>query len=206
MNVRLNKNQKIKILNSDDIFKILQQVLLRENKIRRSQEHFWAIGLDDSNKILFIELIALGARNRVSIEPPIVFRMAVQKLSYKIILAHNHPSGTLSPSKADIDFTDRILKAGQIIKVDVIDHMIISEKGYYSFDTEGILSAIKNSGMYEVMNVDKANMIKLKMEMEKEKIEKEFAKKMARKMKKEGVDEKFIKKMTGLYLDEIRKL
>ena len=60
--------------------------------------------------------------------------------------------------------------------------------------------------MYEVMNVDKANMIKLKMEIEKEKIEKELVKKMARKMKKDGADEKYIKKLTGLYLDEIRKL
>lgn len=206
MNVRLNKEQKIRVLNSDDIYKILQQILLRENKIRRNQEHFWIIGLNDSNKIIFIELIGLGARNRVNAEPPEIFRIAIYKLATKVILSHNHPSGTLSPSKADINFTDRILKAGQIIKIDVIDHIIITEKGYYSFDTEGILSTIKNSGMYEVMNVDKANMIKLKMEIEKEKIEKEFAKKMARKMKKDGADEKYIKKMTGLYLDEIREL
>lgn len=206
MNVRLNKNQKIKILNSDDIFKILKQVLLRENKIRRSQEHFWVIGLDDNYKILFLELIALGARNRVSIEPPVVFRMAVQKLSYKIILAHNHPSGNLTPSKADLDFTDKIYKVGSILEIEVLDHLIITETDYSSFESEGILDRIKKSGMYEVLNRDKVNIMQWKLELEKKQAKKDNSIEIARKLKKEGMDEKFIKKMTGLYMDEIRKL
>ena len=206
MNVRLNKNQKIKILNSDDIFKILKQVLLRENKIRRSQEHFWVIGLDDSNKILFIELLGLGARNRVSIEPPLVFRLAVQKLSYKIILAHNHPSGNLTPSKADVDFTDKIFKVGSILEIDVLDHLIITETDYQSFENEGILDRIKDSGMYEVLNRDKVGIIEWKLELEKKQAKKDASIAIAKKMKKDGADEKYIKKMTGLYLDEIRKL
>lgn len=60
MNVRLSHEQKIRLLNSQDVYKVMQQVLLRENKIRRNQEHFWVIGLDNKNKILFIELIGLG--------------------------------------------------------------------------------------------------------------------------------------------------
>ncbi|MFL0070261.1 JAB domain-containing protein [Tenacibaculum maritimum] len=61
MNVRLSKEQKIQILDSTDVYKVMQQVLLRENKIRRNQEHFWVVGLDNSNKILLIEFIGLGA-------------------------------------------------------------------------------------------------------------------------------------------------
>ena len=206
MNVRLNKDQKIRVLNSDDLYNVMQQILLRENKIRRNQEHFWTIGLDKKNKILFIELIGLGANNRVAADPPDVFRMAIYKLASKVILAHNHPSGVLEPSKADLNFTDKMLKSGQILNVEVIDHIIISESGYMSFDKEGYIKTIKNSGMYEVMNVDKARMVELKLSIEKEKLLKENSKKIAKKMKDQGMDEKLIKKMTGLYLDEIRAL
>jgi len=206
MNVRLNKEQKIRELNSDDLFKVMQQILLRENKIRRNQEHFWTIGLNKNNKILFIELIGLGANNRVAADPPDVFRMAIYKLASKVILAHNHPSGNLSPSKTDLNFTDKMLKSGRILNIEVIDHIIITESGYMSFEKEGMIKIIQNSGMYEVLNVDKARIIELKLSIEKEKLLKENSKMIAKKMKEQGMDEKLIKKMTGLYLDEIRVL
>ncbi|MEP2510515.1 MAG: JAB domain-containing protein [Reichenbachiella sp.] len=101
MNVRLAKDQKIKVLNTQDIWQVMQQVLLRENKIRRNQEHFWIVGLDNSQKILFIELIGLGAVNRVNANPPDVFRMGIYKLAVRMILVHNHPSGTLELSNDD---------------------------------------------------------------------------------------------------------
>src|SRR5690606_40012143 len=93
MNVRLTQEQKIRILNSGDVYNVMQQVLLRENKIRRNQEHFWVVGLNNKNKILFIELISLGAVNSVQVNPPEVFRMAIYKMAVKMILVHNHPSG-----------------------------------------------------------------------------------------------------------------
>lgn len=108
MNVRLTKEQKIKVLNSVDIYFVMQQILLRENKIRRNQEHFWVVGLDNKNKVLFIELIGLGAVNRVNANPPDVFRMAIYKLAVKVILVHNHPSGSVDTSKGDHEFTDRM--------------------------------------------------------------------------------------------------
>ncbi len=77
--------------------------MLRENKIGRNQEHFWVIGLDNQNKILFIELIGLGTVNRVNANPSDVFRMGIYKLAVKMILVHNNPSGNLSPSDADIN-------------------------------------------------------------------------------------------------------
>ena len=133
MNVRLTKEQKIKVLNSTDIYAIMQQVLLRENKIRRNQEHFWVVGLNHNNKILFVELIGLGASNRVNADPPDVFRMAIYKLASKLILVHNHPSGTHEVTDADITFTDHMLKVGKLIKVEVLDHLVITETNYTSF-------------------------------------------------------------------------
>ena len=206
MNVRLSQEQKIKLLNSNDVYSIMQQVLLRENKIRRNQEHFWVIGLDNQNKILFIELIGLGQVNRVNADPPDVFRMGIYKLAVSMILVHNHPSSNLSPSQADRDFTDRMLKVGKLINIDVIEHLIITEESYTSFADEGIIEELKKSGLFEIVERDKAELKEWKLRMEKKRGEHEGKLAVAKKLKKSGMDEKEIKKMTGLRLEEIRNL
>ena len=133
MTVRLTKEQKRKILNADDLYNVMQQILLRENKIRRAQEHFWIVGLDAKNKILFIELISLGGHNRMEVAPADIFRMAIYKLALKVILVHNHPSGNMTPSRSDIKTTERLIEAGELLNISVVDHLIISEKRYFSF-------------------------------------------------------------------------
>ena len=140
MNVRLSAAHKIKVLNSTDIFTVMQTILLRENKIRRSQEHFWVIGLNSGNKILFIELVSLGATNRVEIAPAEVFRMAIYKSAIKMILVHNHPSGNAMISEADRDLTDRMIKSGNMLAVEVLDHLVITEQSYTSFVDLGIMN------------------------------------------------------------------
>ena len=184
MNVRLTKEQKIKILNSADIYKVMQQVLLRENKIRRNQEHFWVIGLNNQNKILFIELIGLGTVNRVGANPPDVFRMAIYKLAVKMILVHNHPSSEVEPSKADLDFTDRMLKVGKLIDIDVIDHLVITEENYISFADQGTMDKLAKSGMFEIVEREKEEMKQLKFKMEKKRIEKNRTLEIAKNLKK----------------------
>ncbi len=206
MNVRLSKEQKIKVLNSDDVYPIMQHILLRENKIRRNQEHFWVIGLDNKNKVLFVELISLGASNRVTVNPPEVFRMAIYKLAVKMILVHNHPSGGMTPSDADLDLTDRMMKTGKLIKIDVVDHLIISETEYFGFDNEGIIDDLKKTGKYEIIDREKARLQDWKIRLESERAVKDNNLKIARKMKDEGLDDKLIKKMTGLPLGDIRNL
>ena len=206
MNVRLTKEQKIKILNSADIYKVMQQVLLRENKIRRNQEHFWVVGLNNKNKILFIELIGLGTVNRVGANPPDVFRMAIYKLAVQMILVHNHPSGDTEPSKQDLDFTDRMLKVGKLINIDVIDHLVITEDNYISFADQGIIDKLAKSGLFEIVEREKEEMKQLKFKMEKDRIERNRTLEIAKNLKESGMDEKTIKKMTGLYMHEIRRL
>ncbi|WP_417800293.1 JAB domain-containing protein, partial [Tenacibaculum sp.] len=109
MDIKLTEQEKIKILNSDDIYGIMQKVLLRESKIDQNREHFWVIGLANNNRILFIELISLGTVNATLVEPMEVFSFALQKRAVKIILCHNHPSGELKPSEADKDISDRLI-------------------------------------------------------------------------------------------------
>ncbi len=203
MNVRLSKAQKIKILNSSDIYKVMQQVLLRENSIRRNQEHFWVVGLDNGNKILFIELIGLGAVNRVNANPPDIFRMGIYKLAVKLILVHNHPSGKIEPSKADKDFTDKILKVGKLINIEVIDHLVISEDNYTSFADKGIIKELQNSGLFEIVSSEKKALEDWRLKTEKERSVKiDIAKKMLSK----NYDIDAIKEITGLTKWDIKKL
>lgn len=206
MNVRLSKDQKTHLNDSNGVYKIMQQVLLRENKVRRNQEHFWVVGLDNKNKVLFIELIGLGAVNRVDAAPPDVFRMAIYKLAVRMILVHNHPSGEVEPSQADLDMTDRMLKVGKLIHIEVIDHLIISEERYVSFADEGIIAKLKKSGMFEIVEREKAALKQWKIDIEIDKARKNELLGVAKKLKAEGMDNKFIKKTTGLYMWEIKKL
>ncbi|HTJ51748.1 MAG TPA: JAB domain-containing protein [Cyclobacteriaceae bacterium] len=203
MNVRLTSDQKIKILNSTDIFKIMQQILLRENKIRRNQEHFWVIGLNNAHKILFIELVSLGATNRVEVAPPEVFRVAIYKSALRMVMVHNHPSGALEVSEADKNFTDRMLKSGTMLNIEVIDHLVITEEGYTSFSDTGLLYDLKRNGNYEIVEKGhKAQLEKIRREAEREKELLEIAKKF----KKAGVDVKIIQQATGLKKAIINKL
>ncbi|WP_437395416.1 JAB domain-containing protein [Flagellimonas lutimaris] len=203
MNVRLTKEQKIKVLNSVDIYAIMQQVLLRENKIRRNQEHFWVVGLNHNNKILFVELIGLGASNRVNADPPDVFRMAIYKLASKLILVHNHPSGSHEVTDADITFTDHMLKVGKLIKVEVLDHLVITETNYTSFADQGVMDELQKSGLFEIMGPEKQELEQFKIDTEKKRAEKEKALDIAKKLKAQGVNNEIIKKATGLSLKEI---
>ncbi|GAA3611556.1 JAB domain-containing protein [Flavivirga amylovorans] len=198
MNVRLTKEQKVQILNSSDIYKVMQQVLLRENKIRRNQEHFWVVGLDNNNKILFIELIGLGAVNRVNANPPDVFRMGIYKLAVKMILCHNHPSGNVEASKADENFTDKMLKVGKIINIEVIEHLIISEEKYTSFVDNGIINKLQKSRALEIEEKEKENLKTWNLEIKLEETAKMRDIEIAKSLKKSGMPEKDIKKHTGL--------
>jgi DNA repair protein RadC len=130
MNVRLTKEQKIKIANSEDVFTIMQAVLKRENKLSRQKEHFWVIGLTTANVISFIELVSLGSLNIAVVKPLDVFHLAAAKNLPKIILVHNHPSGNLTPSAADISLTQRLIAGAQLLEIEVLDHLIISETGF----------------------------------------------------------------------------
>ncbi len=207
MNVKLSEAQKkAKVSGPDSVAAIMQQILKRENKMGRSQEHFWVIGLNNAGKILFIELIALGRQNRVTANPPDVFRMAIYKLALKLVLVHNHPSGELIPSNPDKAFTDRILKVGEIINIDVLDHLIISEKDHISFADAGIMAQLKNSNTWRIIEKDQLEMQQLKKQLDEKRIRKEEALGIAKKLKNVGLNDDAIKKATGLKLGEIKKL
>lgn len=202
MNVKLSSAQKIKLLNSEAIYSVMKQVLLRENKIGRNKEHFWIIGLAQNNKILYIELISLGTVNATLVEPMEVFSIALQKRSVQIILVHNHPRGELAPSKSDEQLTDRLLQIGKFLNMPVIDHLIISEEGYYSFSDSGLLDELSESKKY-VLPYEEVEQIKREGEEEgrnKQKAE------MLKALTERGVDKKIISAVTGVSEVKIKQL
>ena len=103
------------------------------------QEIFTVIFLNRNNEIIAEEQLFTGGVSATIIDPRIVFRKAVQYLASSIILAHNHPSGNLQPSSADKDITAKLRDAGKLLDINVLDHLIISYRGYFSFADEGVL-------------------------------------------------------------------
>jgi DNA repair protein RadC len=206
MNVKLSEAEKIRVLNSDDVYGIMQRILIRANKIDRSKEHFWTIGLNTASQILYVELISMGGSRTTIAEPMQVFRVAILKGAIRLILVHNHPSGNLKPTEADLSHTDRLLQVGKIIDVEVIDHLVISEKSYYSFEDNGLLEELKKSTRYVPDYQLKAAM---KKEVETAAIQQgkqEEKKAIARQMKAQGYKPEEVAALTGLTVKSIEKL
>lgn len=124
------------IKSTDDAFKLLIDNW-SENLIEL-QEEFNVILLNNSNEFLGIFPMSKGGITACVIDVRLIFACALKANATNIIVAHNHPSGKLIPSSNDIDITQKIKSAGKILDISLIDHIIISAKGYYSFMEEGL--------------------------------------------------------------------
>ena len=102
------------------------------------QEKFIVILLDTKNQIISIKEIFKGTLNSAIVHPREIFRYAIKKSSAAIILAHNHPSGDITPSKEDINITKRLVTVGEIIGIDILDHLIIGSNNYSSLKTKNL--------------------------------------------------------------------
>lgn len=102
-------------------------------------EEFWVLMLDRSNKLLSTQQISIGGVSGTVVDAKLVYKKALAILASSIVLCHNHPSGNLKPSQADISLTKKLQKGGASLDITVLDHLIISELGFYSFADEGLL-------------------------------------------------------------------
>ena len=103
----------------------------------QSKEHFAAIYLDARSQLIHYEILSIGILDSSLVHPREVFEPAIRHLSAYIILAHNHPSGDLTPSQADINITKQLSKAGEIIGIEILDHLILSKEGFVSLKDYG---------------------------------------------------------------------
>lgn len=113
--------------------------LMRRHLVDLNHEEFWLLLLGRSSKVLGKELVSKGGRSGTIADPKIIFHAALQHQASSIILIHNHPSGNLKPSHLDIELTKQLAAAGKMLDIYVADHLIITDKGYFSFGDEGLL-------------------------------------------------------------------
>lgn len=102
-------------------------------------EEFWVVLLNRANRIIRKEKISAGGVAGTVVDSKILFKLAVESLASSIILAHNHPSGNVKPSQEDINLTRRLKQAAALLEINLFDHLIVTEHGYYSFADEGML-------------------------------------------------------------------
>lgn len=102
-------------------------------------EEFWVLMLNRANLLVKKELISKGGIAGTVVDAKIIFKTAVDNYASSIIVCHNHPSGNIHPSDADIRLTRTLHEAGKIMEIPLLDHLIIAEKNYYSFGDEGLL-------------------------------------------------------------------
>ena len=122
-----------KITSSKAVFDIMQPIIGE-----LPHEEFWVLYLNNSNKVIYKAQLSKGGITGTVVDIRIIFKMAFEQNATGLILSHNHPSGKLIASEADLKITKPIKEAGQTLEIQVLDHLIIAENGYLSFQDEGI--------------------------------------------------------------------
>ena len=122
------------IKGSRDAYNILAPLLLD-----LPHEESWVLFLNKKNKVIGKEKLSIGGTDTTVMDVKIVFRKALEGMAAAIIVCHNHPSGALRPSQADIDLTKKIKNVGEAIALPLVDHLIIADGGYFSFLDQGLI-------------------------------------------------------------------
>lgn len=131
---QLEEQEKPKIGGSSDAYELLKSDLLDI-----PHEEFWVILLNRANRVVKKYQISQGGVAGTVADPKIIFKAALEELASGIILAHNHPSGNLKASQADVDLTKKLAAGGRLLEIQVLDHLIIAGQKYFSFADEGLI-------------------------------------------------------------------
>ena len=126
--------EKEKVTSVNDLYKIFSQYLSD-----LQTEEFWAIFLDQKNHVIYKTQISKGGISGTLVDVRVIFRIAIEHLATSVVVAHNHPTGNLTPSQPDISITRRIKEAGYLLDIKLLDHLIIGENSFFSFSEQGLL-------------------------------------------------------------------
>ncbi|MHA8060914.1 RadC family protein [Aquirufa beregesia] len=128
-------SQAIQVIQSSkDAYRLFHPHLFDLN-----HEEFWVMHLNRASSVLKMQRLSMGGVAGTSVDLKLLFKSALDTISSSLIIAHNHPSGQLKPSKADRELTQRIVEAGKMLDIQILDHVIITAQGYFSFADEGCL-------------------------------------------------------------------
>lgn len=128
------QNKAIQVKSSQDAFQYLFPIIPDFHV-----EYFIIVLLNQNNRIIHHQIISQGGINATVVDPKVIFKVCLDKRACSIILSHNHPSGNLKPSEADLRLTSKIKNAGSLLDIAVLDHLIIGDRSYLSFADEGLI-------------------------------------------------------------------
>jgi len=134
---KVKPSQRPKITSSKEAYEILLDSW-DEDKLE-FVEQFKILVLNRANKVLGIYEVSTGGVSGTVADPKLVFAAAINANASAMILSHNHPSGQLKPSEADISLTKKLAEGGRLLEIPVLDHIIVTGEGYYSFADEGLM-------------------------------------------------------------------
>ena len=126
-----------------------REILSTEDEFDQMKEHFWVIGLDNMLRVKYVELNSLGILDQSLVHCREVFRHAISYGIKSLVTVHNHPSGEVKPSTSDIELTKRLAAAGYIIAIKLVDHIIITEEDFYSFNEN--MSKLLDDSQYRII-------------------------------------------------------
>lgn len=139
MQSEISNSKELIISNSKDLFTYITPLL-----VDLDHEEFWAIYLSNRNKVLGRQRISMGGQTNVSVDMRIIFRGAIEYKAVSLMVAHNHPSGSLIASREDKNLTHSIMEAGKILDIKLLEHIVIGinplgKADYFSFHDNGLI-------------------------------------------------------------------
>ncbi|MCP4521816.1 MAG: DNA repair protein RadC [Cytophagales bacterium] len=119
---------------SNDAYEVLSPYLMD-----LQHEEFWILCLNRANKVMKVHCISSGGVSGTVADPKLIFKIALEQTASGLILAHNHPSGNLQASQADINLTQKVKEAGKVLEIPILDHLILTNDDYFSFADNGLM-------------------------------------------------------------------
>ena len=135
---KIKPSERSRITCSEDAYKILKENWNQDTL--ELKEEFKILLLNRANKVLGIVNISSGGVSGTVADPKLIFSAALKANASSLILTHNHPSGNLKPSEADISLTNKLKNGGNLLEISVLDHLIITQEGYYSLADQGMIN------------------------------------------------------------------
>jgi len=129
----VKENLKVSVNQPRHIAKIIKEIIDGYDEIDQQKEHFYVVGLNTKNHIIYIDLVTLGILDSSLIHPRETFRLAILKGVKSIIICHNHPSGNTLPSLQDDEIYKRLKQSGEILGIELLDSIILGDNSFYSY-------------------------------------------------------------------------
>jgi len=130
----LQQKERIPVKSSKSVYTLFQPIIGE-----LEHEEFWLLMLNRANRVLGRFKVSQGGLSGTVIDTRIILKKALDNLASSIIVCHNHPSGNIQPSDADVRITEKLKKAGEMLEIKLLDHLIIADKSYFSFADEGLI-------------------------------------------------------------------